>query len=63
MAEIKIEGGRYLARCAHCGAWQEVRPEPAGAEAFFIHWRVFFTCCGRSQTALATEEKDEIDVH
>lgn len=63
MAQMRVEGGRYEARCEHCGKWRAVEPRETGAEAFFVHWQAVFTCCGARQTASFTTEKDEIDIH
>ena len=63
MAELVLSETGALMRCERCGVWHEVRPEPAGADAFFAHWRATLTCCGLTQTATVTVEKDEIDMH
>uniref|UniRef100_A0A7V4G7W3 Uncharacterized protein n=1 Tax=Desulfobacca acetoxidans TaxID=60893 RepID=A0A7V4G7W3_9BACT len=63
MAELVLTETGALMRCERCGGWREVRLEPAGADAFFAHFRATLTCCGLEQTATAAREKDEIDVH
>jgi hypothetical protein len=63
MAELRSAGGRFEARCEHCGAWQEVKPQQLACDTFFEHYEAGFTCCGTSQTAQLAMEKDEIDFH
>ena len=63
MAEAKVEEGKFLARCAHCGKWREVAPQSLAPELFFSRWQATFRCCEKTQTAAFTLEKDEIDVH
>ena len=61
--KAKIEAGKFLARCRECGRWQEVRPRACRTEEFFEVWEADFSCCGRSQSAVFTLEKDYIDFH
>jgi hypothetical protein len=60
---VKIEGERFLARCEVCGCWQEVGPKAQRVEAYFEVWEADFYCCGRSQVAVFTLEKDYLDFH
>ncbi len=63
MADLRIAGGRYEARCEHCGAWREVEPRQLPCDAFFEYYQADFICCGVQQLARLTVEKDEIDFH
>ncbi|MEJ2671451.1 MAG: hypothetical protein P8168_04460 [Deltaproteobacteria bacterium] len=59
----KIEAGKFWARCEKCGRWQEVSPQGQKVETYFEVWEADFCCCGRSQKAVFTLEKDYIDFH
>jgi hypothetical protein len=59
----KIEGGKFLARCAKCGRWLEVHPEPGVADGYFEVWVGDFFCCATKQKARFTREKDYLDFH
>ncbi|MDI6853711.1 MAG: hypothetical protein QME75_08945 [Deltaproteobacteria bacterium] len=63
MTTSRVEDGRYFAKCATCGAWQEVQPHNRGSETYFAHWEAVFSCCGLEQTAVFILEKDELDFH
>jgi hypothetical protein len=63
MAELRITGGRYEARCERCGAWREVNVRQLACDAFFENYQADFTCCGVPQTARLAVEKDELDFH
>ncbi|MGQ9688482.1 MAG: hypothetical protein ACUVXF_06805 [Desulfobaccales bacterium] len=63
MAELRSSGGRYEARCDHCGRWQEVELQQLPCDAFFSHFITEFCCCGIQQVAKLTVEKDELDFH
>jgi len=59
----RIEAGKFLARCGKCGRWQEVRPQAGRTEEFFEVCEAKFSCCGQSQSAVFTLEKDYVDFH
>ncbi|MEW6388200.1 MAG: hypothetical protein AB1491_11855 [Thermodesulfobacteriota bacterium] len=63
MAPSKVEAGRYLAKCRVCGQWREVEARPLDADSFFARLEGEFSCCGTTQRATFTLEKDEIDFH
>jgi hypothetical protein len=63
VAELRSAGGRYEARCEHCGAWREVEVRQLACDAFFENYQADFTCCGVLQTARLAVEKDELDFH
>lgn len=63
MSPLRKVGETFEALCRHCGQWRKVTAAKEGIEPYFVHWAATFICCGERQTALYTEEKDEIDVH
>jgi hypothetical protein len=63
MAELRSAGGRYEARCEHCGAWREVEIRQLACNTFFENYQADFVCCGMPQTARLAVEKDELDFH
>ncbi len=63
MAEGKVENGKFWARCEVCGGWRPVELSPCGTEPFFAHFQAEFSCCRRTQQAVFTVEKDELDFH
>jgi hypothetical protein len=59
----KVEGDKFLAKCARCDQWRKVEARCTRTDTYFAYWESPVSCCGLNRTAVFTVEKDEVDIH